>query len=128
MVEPCPRSVQRISRNPKLLGDLVGGGETDDVNVLRQHVRIAPYLLYRLFAVSFEDSYRSAGADAVAVQKQHDLPNLLRLVPRPFDPLPALGADTVNPLQLGASIFNDAQHFRSELLNQLFRQNRPNAF
>jgi hypothetical protein len=40
----------------------------------------------------------STGADAVTVQEQHNLPNLLRLVPRSFDPFPALGADTVNPL------------------------------
>jgi hypothetical protein len=68
---PCP--IERVSRNSNLLRDLVGGREADPVDVLRQHVRIAPHLLDCLLAVGLEDSHCPARAHAVAVQEQHDL-------------------------------------------------------
>src|ERR1035437_7776886 len=98
MVDPRPRPIERISGNPKFLGNLVGGREADAVDVFRKHVRIAPYLFNCLFTVCFENSSRSTGAYAVAVKEQHNLTDLLRLLPRPFDPFPALGADPVNLL------------------------------
>src|ERR1700687_1604844 len=61
--------------------------------VLRQHVRIAPHLLDCLLAIGLEDSHRSARAHAVAVQEQHDFPDLLCLLPCVRDSLPACGAD-----------------------------------
>src|SRR2546425_12192163 len=103
MVDARPSPVERVSRNPDLLGDLVGGREADAVNVFRQHVWIAPHLLDCLLAVGLEDSYRTAGADAMAVQEQHDLADLLCLLPCLRDPLPALGADAINSLQFGGS-------------------------
>ncbi len=84
---PCP--IDRVSRNPDLLGDLVGGREADAVDVFRQHVGIAPHFLDCLLAVGLEDSHRTAGADAVAMQEQHDFPYLLSLLPCVRDPLPA---------------------------------------
>jgi hypothetical protein len=100
----CP--VERISRNPDLLRDLVGGREADPVDVLRQRVGIAPHLLDCLLAISLEDSHRAAGADAVAMQEQHDFTNLLCLLPCVRDPLSALGTDAIDRLQFGDSVLN----------------------
>src|SRR2546427_11817849 len=93
---PCP--VQRVPRNPDLLGDLVGSREADPVYVLRQHVGIAAHLFDCLLAIGLEDSNRPAGADTVAVQEQHDLADLPCFLPRMSDPLPAFWADPVRRL------------------------------
>jgi len=62
MVDARPRPVERVSGNPNLLGDLIGGREADPVDVFRQRVRIAPHLLDCLLAVGLEDSHRPAFA------------------------------------------------------------------
>ncbi len=122
---PCP--VERVSRNPDLLRDLVGGREADPVDVFRQHVGIAPHLLDCLLAIGLEDSHRPAGAHAVAVQEQHDLADLLCLLPRMRDSLPALGADAVHRLQFGGSVFDHGENLGSEPPDQLLRENRSDA-
>src|SRR2546428_1537839 len=96
---PCP--IERVSRNPDSLGDLVGGREADPVDVFREHIGIALHLFDCLLAVGLEDAHRPAGAHAVAVQEEHDFANLFCLLPRIIDPLPALGADAVDRLQFG---------------------------
>ena len=106
MVDARPSPVERVSRNSNLLRDLVGGREADPVDVFRQHVGIAPHGLNCLLAIGFEDAHCTAGADAVAVQEQHDFPNLLRFLPCMRDPLPALGADTIDRLQFGGSVLD----------------------
>src|SRR5438552_7836771 len=106
MVDACFSPVDRISRNPDLLRDLVGGREADAVDVFRQQVGIAPHGLNRLLAIGLEDSHRTAGADSMAVQEQHDFPDLLCLLPSLCDPLPALGADAIDSLQFGGSVLD----------------------
>src|SRR6266852_1981471 len=101
---PCP--VERVPRNPDLLRDLVGGREADPVEVLRQHVGIAPHLLDCLLTIGLEDSHRPAGAHAVAVQEQHDFPYLLCLLPCMCDPLPTLWADAIDSLQFDGSVLD----------------------
>jgi hypothetical protein len=39
----------------------------------------------------------------MAVEAEHDLPDLLRLLPRMDDPLPALRSDPVHRLEFGGS-------------------------
>jgi hypothetical protein len=56
-------------------------------------------LLDCLLAKGLEDSDRPAGAVAV-VQEQHDFADLLCLLPCVRDPLPALGADSIDSLQI----------------------------
>jgi hypothetical protein len=127
VVDARPRPVERVSRNPDLLRDLVGSGEADSVDVLRQHVGIVPHLLDRLLAVGLEDSHRSAGTHAVAVQEQHDFADLPCLLPCVRNPLPALGADAIDRLQFGGSVLDHGENFDSETPDQLPRKNRPNA-
>src|ERR1700756_3932270 len=110
MVDARPSPVDRVFGNPDLLGDLVGGRETDPVDVFRQHVRITPHLLDCLLAVGLEDSYSPAGADAVAMQEQHDLADLLCLLPRMRDPFPALGTDPVYRLEFGGSVLDHGEN------------------
>ena len=106
MVDACPRPVERISRNPDSLGDLVGGREADPVDVFREHIGIALHLFDCLLAVGLEYPHRPAGAHTVAVQEQHDLADLLCLLPRMGDPLSALGADAIDSLQFSGSVLD----------------------
>src|SRR5438477_5846460 len=106
MVDASPRPIERVSRNPDPLRDLVGGREAYPVDVLRQHVWIAPHGLNRLLAVGLEDAHRPAGADAMAVQEQHDFADLPCLLPCMRDPLPAFGADAIDSLQFGGSVLD----------------------
>ena len=124
---PALARLSESLRNPDLLRDLVGGREADAVDVLRQHVGIAPHLLDCLLAIGLEDSHCPAGADAVAVQEEHDLADLLRFLPRMGDPLPALGADPVHRLQFCGSVLDHGENLGSEPPNQLLRENRSDA-
>ena len=65
------------------LGDLVGGLEADARDISGQPVWVLGDLLDRLVPVRLVDAKGPAGADAVAVQKDHDLPDHLLLVPTP---------------------------------------------
>src|SRR5204862_2026367 len=111
-----------------ILRAIWSGGEADPVDVLRQHVGIAPHLLDCLLAVGLEDSHCPAGADAVAVQEQHDLADLLCLLPRVRNPLPALGSDSIDSLQFGGSVLDHGENLGSEPPDQLLRENRPDPF
>src|SRR5664280_3826883 len=113
MVESRPSPIDRISWNPDFLGDLVGGRETDAVDILRQRVRILAHLFNCLRTIGLEYPYGSAGADTMAVQEQHDLANLFRLLPCMGDPLPPLGANPVHGLQFGDLVLDDAQNLGS---------------
>src|ERR1039458_9008663 len=121
----CP--ILRVPRNPDFLRNLVGGREADPVDVLRQHVGIAPHLFDCLLAVGLEDAHRPARADAVAMEEQHDFPYLLCFLPCVCDPLPALGADAVHGLEFGGSVLDHYENLGSEAPDQLLRQNRPDA-
>src|SRR5256712_11142595 len=110
MVDACPRPVERVSRNPDPLRDLVGGREADALDVFREHIGIALPLFDCLLAIGLEDSHRPAGAHAVAMEEKHDLANLLCLLPRVCDPLPALGADAIDGLQFGGALLDHGEN------------------
>ena len=63
----------RVPGDPDLRGDLVGGLEADAADVARQPIRVLADDRDRLGAVGLVDPHRPRGADAVSVQKQHDL-------------------------------------------------------
>jgi TonB dependent receptor len=90
--------------------------------------KIASHFLACLLTVGLEGSHCPAGAHAVAVQEQHDLADLLCLLPRMRDSFPALGADTIDRLQFGGSVLDHGQNVGSEPPDQLLRENRPDAF
>src|ERR1039458_762949 len=77
--------------------------------------------------VGLEDSYRSAGAHAVAVQEQHDLADLFCFLPCVRDPLSALGADAIDRLQFSGSVLDHGQNLGSESPDQLLGENRPDT-
>jgi hypothetical protein len=88
--------------------------------------------LLRTFSIAcspyaLKDSHRPAGAHAVAVQEQHDLADLLRLLPCVSNPLPALGADPVYRLQFGRATFDDGENVGSEVPHQLLRKDRADS-
>jgi hypothetical protein len=117
-----------VLRNPDLLRDLVGGSEADPVNVFRQCVRIAAHFFDCLFPVGLEDAHRPAGAHAMAVQEQHDLADLLRLLPCLRDPLPALGADPAYRLQFGWAAFDDGKNVGPEVPHEFLGEDGADPF
>src|SRR6202051_1322136 len=128
MVDSCPSPALRVLGNPYAARDLVLGGDADAMNVLRQGVRILPHLFDGLLSIGLVDSHRSPGTDSMAVQKEHDLPDLQSLLPGMGNPRSALWADSIDGLQLSGGVANDTQHLRSEVPNQLLRQNWANSF
>src|ERR1039457_6249726 len=128
MVDAGTRAIKRVSGNTDLLRDLIRRRETDPIDVLRQHVRVAAHLLDRLLPIGLEDSYRPAGAHTMAVQEQHDLSYLFRLLPRLLNSLPAFRSDPIDGLQFRDPVLDHAQDFGSEPPDQLLGQNRPDAF
>jgi hypothetical protein len=114
-----PRPIKRIPRNSNPLRDLIGGRESDPIDVLRQHVRIAPHLLDCLLPIGLEDSHRSASAHTMAVQEQHDFSYLFRFLPCLLNSLPAFGPDPVDGLQFRDPVLDHAQDFGSEPPDEL---------
>src|SRR6516165_1225570 len=58
----------------ELHGNRVGGLETNAPNVASKSVRVFRHHLKGIGAVDLKDAHCPRGADAVAVQKHHDLP------------------------------------------------------
>src|SRR6266478_6563608 len=101
---------QRIgdaSANPNYCGLLdaelhcngVGGPEPDATDVPREAIGVFRHHLHGIRAVSLVNSYRPRRADAVAVQKHHDLSNNLLLGPGGSDPARTHGADAIDLAQ-----------------------------
>src|SRR5207237_9872279 len=127
VVDASLGAVDGVLRNPDLLRDLVSGREANSVNVFRQRVGIAAYLFNRLFPVGLEDAHCPAGANAMAVQKQHDLADLSRLSPCLRDPLAALGADPAYRLPFGRAALDDDKNVGSEVPHKLLGEDRPDS-
>ena len=77
--------------------DRVGGLEADAADVARQPIGVLGHDLDGVGAVGLEDPHRPGGADAVAVQEDHDLPDDLLLGPGVGDALGANRADARRP-------------------------------
>src|SRR5438132_2973424 len=73
--------------------DLIGGAEADAADVAGQAIGVLRDELDGLGAVSLVDAHRARGADAVAVQEQHDLADDLLLGPTANNALRPLRAD-----------------------------------
>ena len=80
----------------KLHGDGVGGLEADAADVARQAVRVLRHDLDGVGAVGLVDAHRPRRADAVAVQKHHDLADDLLLGPGGDDAIRTHRADAVD--------------------------------
>src|ERR1035437_182982 len=109
------------------LSDLIGGGESDAVDLLRQGVRIFLHCLNGKIPVGLEDSYRSPGTDTVAVKEEHDLADLHAFLPGIGDPLSALWANSIDGFEAGGTIGDHSQNFGTEVAHQLLRQDRTHS-
>ncbi len=105
---------QRVRRDAEPLGDGVGGLEADAVDVQRQPVRVLAHPLDGLLAIGLVDAHRARGADAVGLQKDHDLADDLLLGPGLGDALLALRADTAQRQQLLRVVLDDIEHSLAE--------------
>src|SRR5208282_6229911 len=100
---------QGIHRDAYLPGNLVGGLETNAVNVLGQPVRVVADLLNGALAISPVNAHGSTRADAVRVEKQHNVADDFLLVPRCLDSLPAFWADAVHIFQPGRRLLDNVK-------------------
>ena len=108
MVDPCLGPILRVLGNPDSLGNLVGRGEADAMDIFCQGVWVLPDLINGLFPIGLVNSDRSPGTGSVAVQEQHDLPDLHSVLPGTGNPLAALWADSIDRLQVSGTVPNHA--------------------
>jgi len=100
-VNPGSGPILGVLGDADTLGDLVGRGKADAVDLLGQGVRVLLRRLNGVAPVGLENAHSPPGTDAVAMQEQHDPPDLHALVPGGRDPFPALGADAIDRFQVG---------------------------
>src|SRR5215472_2420481 len=101
MVKPGLGSENGIAWYADVLRDLICRLKTDAMNVFGQGVRIGADRVDGRFAVGLINPHCAASADAVRMQKDHDLADELLLRPGFLDALAAAWADTVHFLEAG---------------------------
>ena len=107
--------------------DLIGGAEADAADVAGQAVGVLRDQLHGIGAIGLVDAHRARGADAVAVQEQHDLADDLLLGPAADDALRTLRADAGHLTQAARLLLDDVEHGFAEGADQLLRVDRPDA-
>src|SRR3984893_6931193 len=118
---------QRRLLDAELGRDLVGSAEADAADVASQAIRILRDELDGLGAVGLVDAHRARGADAVAVQEQHDLTDHFLLGPTANDAVRPLRADPGDFTQPARLLLYDVEHGIAERAHQLLGIDRPNA-
>ena len=116
-----------VRRQAEGLGDAVGGFEAHAVNIPRQAVGVAAHHAEGLVAVLLVDLDRQVGADAVAVQEEHDLFDLLLLIPGKGDQAGALGADIRHFAQALGLAFDHFEGLSAEMGHDALGQARADA-
>ena len=99
--DPGTYTDQRCLLDAELGRDLVSGAETDAADVASQSIRVLRDQSNGISAVGLIDAHRPRCADAVAVQKQHDLTDDLLFGPAGDDPFRALRANAGHLAQVG---------------------------
>src|SRR5216683_4841683 len=92
-----------------------------------QPIRVLRDELDGLGTVGLVDAHRARGADAVAMQEQHDLADHLLLGPTANDALRPLRADPGHLAQAARLLLDDLEHGIAESAHQLFGVDRPYA-
>ncbi len=118
---------QGVVGDAEALGDGIGGLEPDAVDVQRQAVGVLPHPLDRLVAVGLVDAHRPGGADAMGLQKHHDLAHDLLLGPGAGHPLLALGPDALQLQQSFGLLLDDVEDLLAEGAHQLAGEMRADA-
>ena len=125
--DPGAHPDHRRLLDAELHGDRVGGLEADAADVAREPVGVLGHDLDGIGAVGLEDADRACGADAMAVQEDHDLAHDLLLGPGAGDALGAHRADAghlAQPIGLG---LDDVEHLLAERLDHLLGVDRADA-
>ena len=125
--DPGAQSDHRRLFDAELHCDRVGGLEPDAANIAGEPIGVLGHYLDGVGAVGLEDANRPGGADPVAVQEDHDLPDDLLLGPGVRDPLGPDGADArhlAQPIGLG---LDDVEDLVSEGLDHFLGVDRPDA-
>ena len=97
--DPGPGADHRRLLDAEPRRDLVGALEADAADVAGEPVGVLGDHLDGVGAVGLEDPHRPRGADAVAVQEQHDLADHLLVGPALHDALGPLRADPADLAQ-----------------------------
>jgi len=108
-------------------GDRIRCFETDAADVAREPIRVFAHHLDGIRPVSLEDAHRARRADAVAVQKHHDLADHLLLGPGIDD---ASQSDLANPAHLAQALrraLDDVKHRLAKAADQLLGVDRADA-
>ena len=109
-----------------LFRDRVRGPEADAPYVIRQTIGILLHDLNAFIAIGLKDFCRVAGADIMPLQEDHDIADLLLLLPALFDPF---YTDAANPRyfqQLLRPLFDHVQGIFAELPDDLLGVFGPN--
>ncbi len=117
-----------ILRQAERLGDPVSSLEADPEDIPRQAVWISPYHLQRLGAVVFVDFHCQSGSNAMTVQEQHDILDLLLLFPGGLDAGQAFASDIEYLQQFFWARLDHLQRAAAEGIYNPFRQSRPDPF
>ena len=118
---------QGVVGNTQPLGDGIGGHEPDTVDVEGQAVGVLAHPLHRLVAVGLVDAHRPGGADAMGLQKYHDLAHDLLLRPGAGHPFLALGSDALQFQQSLGLLLDDVEDLLAESADQLAGEMRADA-
>ena len=111
----------------ELRRDLIGALEADAADVARQPIGVLRDQPDGVGAVGLEDAHRPRGADAVAVQEDHDLADRLLISPGGDDAVGPLGPDAVDLLQACRRLLDDVEDLLAERLDQLLGVDRADA-
>ena len=98
------------------------------MNVFGQTVWVGLNLGDGILPVGLVDADGPAGADAVAVKEDHDLPDDLLFCPGFLDAFPAFRTDAVQFLQPGGLRLDDVEDFLAKLAHQLLGVHRADPF
>src|SRR5581483_11467769 len=121
-------SAQRRSAvNAEPASQLVGGLETKAPYIGSQAIGIAFDQLDGLLAVCFVDAHRPAGADAVRLQKDHDVAHRLLFLPAFSNALDAARPNALDLLQKRRAFVDDLQRAFAEDSDDLLGEVRPDA-
>src|SRR5215813_9250880 len=118
---------QRGLLDAELRRDLISSSEADAADVAGHAVWVFRNKPNSIGAVGLVDAHCARRADAIAVQKQHDLADDLLRSPAGNDPLRAFGADSGDLTQTPRLLLDDLEHGFAENAHELLRIDRADA-
>ena len=122
----CPQ--RRIVRNANLHGQFIRRAEADAPDVVRQFIRVGPHLFDGTVAVSFVNANRAGRADAVALQEDHDITDVLLFMPTLADALDPLGTDSLDLAQKRRRLVDNVERLLAKCFDDFLGIGRANPF